>query len=919
MFQKSFEGSDQYYLADPKKITIKKNGGTRWGVLKESKLPLSQAIEAHLNGTPVTDEYGSTGKRGLVLPPIRKSDNKCKWGAIDVDGNIYKDNGFKRDLLNKIKDLDLPLLPCFSKSKGIHIYIRFKEWTDAQKVIDILTTILIKLELPLDTEKFPKQAKVDGTGNGVMLPYMHGVGNDWIKKYDEKEFYTGTREEFEEMFDVLDVNAEDIKIELPAEVNTDTNGSTKKSTEYSRFEIIKKIKDGTIEQCPGIGGKYHNWIQIVIAKGIVDNCDDQHILDLIKKVHKDGWTETWPESYQKMIDYARKRPKIEEHRKDLEQSNALKDLVKEEEKKKDEEVVKDIGTTLCYVRANDMFNELGTIEFLQAKQINNYNQHKIKKGNVTEKLLKDPEFSKAETFITSAKYAPGLMDITRPGIIPLINKGTVLNIYIPNYLTEKKGDIKWIIDFYIWLIGEKKWKIIEQWIAYLLQHPGEKIKWSIVLVSDIEGAGKGLLARIISRILGTDNVNENANYKHMTNTHNTLLIGKQVVVLNEVSLGDFKSKAEGTNTLKNFVADDFYTCNFKGRPMVILPNLTNIMLFSQDPRVIQANKGVRRYYFCNINKLEEEIIKKTNEGFFQRAWDFADSDEGASALMYYFKKEVVIPDPSIFKKRAPVTDDLEQLIEETKHPVQKKLEADLKIHKKRIFRGDWSGLMTFDELNEKMNTTIRDEFERYDWGSWGDDALYKFLSANCIRWNNGEATRQIKIKGIKHRFYLLDDSNCPVTNKSYKDLTPKQIEIIHQNYSRVVREIENEEEDYLEAKENLPGWIKLFKETISFWIDLAAGKKSKWTLKKEGPAGYGKGKLIKNKTVEQAYKEIMDGTIELLGDDKIDRNKIKLMEFKVARGIRTPEQIIADIPLGDAEYQIKHKGEFTPKMESFSL
>ena len=242
MFQKSFEGSDQYYLADPKKITIKKNGGKRWGVLKESKLPLSQAIEAHLNGTPVTDEYGSTGIRGIVLPPIRKSDNKCKWGAIDVDGNIYKDNGFKRDLLNKIKDLDLPLLPCFSKSKGIHIYIRFKEWTDAQKVIDILTTILIKLELPLDTEKFPKQAKVDGTGNGVMLPYMHGVGNDWIKKYDEKEFYTGTREEFEEMFDVLDVNAEDIKIELPAEVNTDTNGSTKKSTEYSRFEIIKKIK-----------------------------------------------------------------------------------------------------------------------------------------------------------------------------------------------------------------------------------------------------------------------------------------------------------------------------------------------------------------------------------------------------------------------------------------------------------------------------------------------------------------------------------------------------------------------------------------------------------------------------------------------------------------------------------------------------
>ena len=100
MFQKLFEGSDQFYLANPEKVTVKKNGGTRWGVKKEFKAPLVQAVEAHLNGTPLTDGYGDTGKRGLVLPPIRKSDNKCKWGCMDVDGNVYKDDKFKRDILN---------------------------------------------------------------------------------------------------------------------------------------------------------------------------------------------------------------------------------------------------------------------------------------------------------------------------------------------------------------------------------------------------------------------------------------------------------------------------------------------------------------------------------------------------------------------------------------------------------------------------------------------------------------------------------------------------------------------------------------------------------------------------------------------------------------------------------------------------
>lgn len=130
----------------------------------------------------------------------------------------------------------------------------------------------------------------------------------------------------------------------------------------------------------------------------------------------------------------------------------------------------------------------------------------------------------------------------------------------------------------------------------MIQYPGIKMKWAVVLVSVVEGVGKGLLARLCSRILGADNVNENANYKHLTNTHNTLLIGTQLLVLNEVSLGDFKSKQEGTNTLKNFVGDDVYSCNFKNKPMVKLPNLTNFMLFSNDERVLGAPQGGRRYF-----------------------------------------------------------------------------------------------------------------------------------------------------------------------------------------------------------------------------------------------------------------------------------------------------------------------------------
>ena len=81
--------------------------------------------------------------------------------------------------------------------------------------------------------------------------------------------------------------------------------------------------------------------------------------------------------------------------------------------------------------------------------------------------------------------------------------------------------------------------------------------------------------------------------------------------------------------------------------------------------------------------------------------------------------------------------------------------------------------------------------------------------------------------------YSLENFTINPDNKSYKDLTPKQIEIIHQNYSRVVREIKDEEPEYMSAKEHLPGLKSIFKGEIKLWIGLASDKKkSKWTKRK---------------------------------------------------------------------------------------
>ena len=180
-------------------------------------------------------------------------------------------------------------------------------------------------------------------------------------------------------------------------------------------------------------------------------------------------------------------------------------------------------------------------------------------------------------------------------------------------------------------------------------------------------------------------------------------------------------------------------------------------------------------------------------------------------------------------------------------------------------------------------STTSDSFtrEKFDWGSYGDDALYKFLSSNCTHWNNGEATRQISIDGVKHRFYLLDDARCPIPNKSYKDLTPKQIETIYNNYSKLAAEINEEEPKYKNAKENIDGYITNFKIRIGQWINGANSRRTTYNKKYYG------------KTVDKVWEEIQSGKIKMIEKQDVEEyGEITSAQRLIERGARTPEQIL---------------------------
>ena len=80
-----------------------------------------QAGRAHTVREPVSLTLWQehlAGKKGLGIIPIN-DESRCMFGAIDIDQYSLNIPVF----LGKLKETNIPMMPCRSKSGGLHLYI----------------------------------------------------------------------------------------------------------------------------------------------------------------------------------------------------------------------------------------------------------------------------------------------------------------------------------------------------------------------------------------------------------------------------------------------------------------------------------------------------------------------------------------------------------------------------------------------------------------------------------------------------------------------------------------------------------------------------------------------------------------------------------------------------------------------------
>ena len=469
-------------------------------------------------------------------------------------------------------------------------------------------------------------------------------------------------------------------------------------------------------------------------------------------------------------------------------------LEKLEDKRKVVDKQLELIDIYVYVRDRTDLFERNTFKFVTKTQCNEWYLHITKKGPLMwTELLSNPNLQKVHNYLTHAGLPPGIV-VIKDRQFPGVPAGTYLNNFRGSSLLAKKGDCQFILDYYKWLLGDDNWSIVEQLIAFYFKHPGRKMLWCPVFVSE-EGGGKGLLASMLEAMLGDNNVDTNCSVDMLTNIHSTVIEGKQLIVLNEVdSDSGNKDRKINTNKLKPYITDHTININPKNKPIIKIPNFCNFWIFSNLDNCLHLREDTRRYMVMKVKHTQEEVKQKLEKDALGDKIVEAIHGEGASYLKHHFENNVTIPNEKMFFSHAPRTADLEQMIDDSRPTIHRMLDDALEAQTwpfevrdsfwqenrpavpysedektGKVTQNEttytslsqFTGMVIAKELYHLLCNDIEFKKEYITL-----DLIIEWCKDKSTKWPNGEKTKQIIIKSYdttrKPRAYLIKDRSIPL-------------------------------------------------------------------------------------------------------------------------------------------------------------
>ena len=172
------------------------------------------------------------------------------------------------------------------------------------------------------------------------------------------------------------------------------------------------------------------------------------------------------------------------------------------------------------------------------------------------------------------------------------------------------------------------------WIGYGLFHPAERVRWSILLISELKGAGKSLLGTTVAQLYGSENASILPGLGGLLGQFNgSVLQGKAIVVVNETVDKGESTKFGAVEAIKSFITDDQISVEYKGRDRRQIENFCRFMFLSNHPDGLPFDENERRF-FVVVCKAKEALEAE----FYERFVDVCLSEHGLADIALWLRE-----------------------------------------------------------------------------------------------------------------------------------------------------------------------------------------------------------------------------------------------------------------------------------------
>jgi hypothetical protein len=207
-----------------------------------------------------------------------------------------------------------------------------------------------------------------------------------------------------------------------------------------------------------------------------------------------------------------------------------------------------------------------------------------------------------------------------------------------------------LVDHVAWLYPDPhEYNIILDFLAYVIQNPGEKINWALLL-QGVHGNGKTFFADMMRGLLGSRNIMVPTT-EVISSNFTSWAEAKQFILIEEIRAKG-KNRFEIAEKLKTPISNSTVTIHPKNKNPYETINVASFMALSNYKDCIAIQDSSRRYAILMSDiQHKEQIEERGGDEYFDGVWKLL---ENPGRLRYWFLNRKI---PASFKPkgRAPFT------------------------------------------------------------------------------------------------------------------------------------------------------------------------------------------------------------------------------------------------------------------------